>query len=88
VRCRCLTCPQELLDDRRACRDATPDRMQHLLASTWWDAAAACNDVRDYVVEHLGDPGTLGWSMRPAIVRKGTATTGLADSEVISAKFM
>ncbi len=31
-------------------------------------------------VEHLGDPGTLGWSMRPAIVRKGTATTGLADS--------
>ncbi len=50
MRCRCLTCPQELLDDRRACRDATPDRMQHLLASTWWDAAAACNDVRDYVV--------------------------------------
>ncbi len=34
--------------------DVTPDGMQHLLAAARWDAGAVRDDVRDYVVEHLG----------------------------------
>jgi hypothetical protein len=34
--------------------DATPDGMQHLLAAARWDADAVRDDVRAYVVEHLG----------------------------------
>ena len=39
--------------------DATPDGMQHLLARARWDAAAVRDDLRGYVVEHLGDPGAV-----------------------------
>jgi SRSO17 transposase len=34
--------------------DAAPDRMQHLLAAARWDADAVGDDVRAYVIEHLG----------------------------------
>ena len=34
--------------------DVTPDGMQHLLAAARWDAGAVRDDVRAYVVEHLG----------------------------------
>ena len=37
--------------------DASPDGMQHLLARAVWDEDAVRDDVRAYVVEHLGDPG-------------------------------
>jgi SRSO17 transposase len=46
--------------------DATPDGMQHLLARAVWDADAVRDDVRDYLLEHLGDthavlvPATAG----------------------------
>jgi hypothetical protein len=33
--------------------DTSPDRMQHLL-----DSGAVRDDLRDYIVERLGDPGT------------------------------
>jgi hypothetical protein len=36
--------------------EAIPDGMQRLLAYADWDADAVRDDVRDYVVEHLGDP--------------------------------
>ena len=36
--------------------EAIPDGMQRLLANADWDADAVRDDVRDYVVEHLGDP--------------------------------
>jgi SRSO17 transposase len=39
--------------------DATPDGMQHLLAGAVWDAGALRDDVRAYVVEHLGDAGAV-----------------------------
>ena len=35
--------------------EAIPDGMQRLLADADWDADAVRDDVRDYVVEHLGD---------------------------------
>src|ERR671931_1080239 len=37
-------------------RDATPDGMQHLLARAVWDHDGVRDDVRDYLVERLGDP--------------------------------
>ena len=35
--------------------DATPDRVQRLLYNYRWDADLVRDDLRDYVVEHLGD---------------------------------
>ena len=35
--------------------DATPDGMQRLLATYPWDADEVRDDLREYVVEHLGD---------------------------------
>jgi hypothetical protein len=33
--------------------------MQHLLSGAVWDADAVRDDVRDYVIEHLGDPAAV-----------------------------
>jgi SRSO17 transposase len=34
--------------------DVTPDGMHHLLAAARWDADAVRDDLRGYVIEHLG----------------------------------
>jgi hypothetical protein len=39
--------------------DPSPDGMQHLLARARWDAGGVRDDVRGYVIEHLGDPGAV-----------------------------
>jgi len=39
--------------------EANPDGMQRLLATADWDADRVRDDLRDYVVEHLGDPGAV-----------------------------
>jgi SRSO17 transposase len=36
--------------------DPNPDGMQHLLARAVWDHDKVRDDLRDYLVEHLGDP--------------------------------
>jgi SRSO17 transposase len=36
--------------------DATPDGMQHLLGRAVWDHDRVRDDLRAYLVEHLGDP--------------------------------
>jgi SRSO17 transposase len=36
--------------------DLTPDGMQHLLGRAVWDHDGVRDDVRGYLVEHLGDP--------------------------------
>jgi SRSO17 transposase len=36
--------------------DAAPGGMQHFLARARWDADAIRDDLRGYVIEHLGDP--------------------------------
>ena len=38
---------------------ASPDGMQDLLARAVWDADAVRDDLRAYVVAHLGDPGSV-----------------------------
>jgi SRSO17 transposase len=39
--------------------EQVPDGMQRLLNGSGWDADGVRDDVRDYVVEHLGDPDAV-----------------------------
>jgi len=57
--------------------DSTPDGMQHLLAAARWDAGAVRDDLRGYVVEHLGDPGAVLVVDETGDVKKGTCTAGV-----------
>ena len=57
--------------------DASPDGMQHLLARAVWDADGVRDDVRAYVVEHLGDPGAVLVIDETGDLKEGTATAGV-----------
>src|SRR5207253_2472036 len=57
--------------------EASPDGMQHLLERAVWDAGRVRDDVRDYVIEHLGDPGAVLVVDETGDVKKGTATAGV-----------
>ena len=57
--------------------DASPDGMQHLLARAVWDDDGVRDDVRDYVVEHLGDPEAVLVVDETGDLKKGTATVGV-----------
>jgi SRSO17 transposase len=57
--------------------DATPDGMQHLLAAARWDADAVRDDVRGYVVEHLGCANAVLVVDETADLKKGTASAGV-----------
>ena len=55
---------------------SSPDGMQHLLARAKWDADGVRDDVRGYVLEHLGDPGAVLVVDETGDLKKGTATAG------------
>jgi SRSO17 transposase len=57
--------------------DASPDGMQHLLARAVWDEDAVRDDVRAYLVEHLGDPGAVLVIDETGDLKKGTTTAGV-----------
>jgi SRSO17 transposase len=57
--------------------DASPDGMQHLLSRASWDADGVRDDLRDYVIEHLGDPGAVLVVDETGDVKKGAATAGV-----------
>jgi SRSO17 transposase len=57
--------------------DRSPGGMQHLLSAARWDAGAVRDDLRDYVVEHLGDPGAVLVADETGDVKKGTGTAGV-----------
>jgi SRSO17 transposase len=57
--------------------DHSPDGMQHLLARAVWDEDKARDDVRDYVVAHLGDPGATLVIDETGDLKKGTTTVGV-----------
>src|SRR4051812_46173611 len=42
-----------------AAGDATPAAIQHLLGRAVWDADEVRDDLRTYVIRHLGDPGAV-----------------------------
>src|SRR5918911_1951171 len=57
--------------------EATPDGMQRLLNHARWDAEQVRDDLRGYVVEHLGDPGGVLVVDETGFVKKGTRSAGV-----------
>lgn len=55
---------------------ATPDALQHLLSRAVWDADAVRDDLRGYVVEHLGDPDAVLVVDETGDLKKGVETVG------------
>ncbi|WP_306945601.1 IS701 family transposase [Streptomyces sp. B4I13] len=56
--------------------EASPHVVQHLLCRASWDADAARDDVREYVVEHLHDEAAVLVVDETGDVKKGTHTGG------------
>ncbi len=57
--------------------EATPDGMQRLLGSAAWDADAVRDDLRAYVVEHLGDAAAVLVVDETGFLKKGTKSVGV-----------
>jgi SRSO17 transposase len=57
--------------------EATPDGMQHLLARADWDADEVRDDLRAYVVEHLGDEQAVLVVDETGFLKKGTKSVGV-----------
>ena len=51
--------------------------MQHLLAAARWDADAVRDDLRGYVIEHLGSPDAVLVVDETGDVKKGSASAGV-----------
>ena len=58
--------------------EAVPDGMQRLLAYADWDPDTVRDDVRDYVVEHLGDRAGVLVLDETGFLKKGTKSAGVA----------
>ncbi|ALE82482.1 transposase [Pseudonocardia sp. HH130629-09] len=57
--------------------DTTPDGMQRLLNSAAWDADGVRDDLRDYVTEHLGEPGGVLIVDETGFLKKGAKSAGV-----------
>jgi SRSO17 transposase len=57
--------------------EMTPDGMQRLLTSARWDPDALRDDVRGYVVEHLGDSGGVLVVDETGFLKKGAKSAGV-----------
>src|SRR5215470_16076306 len=57
--------------------DLAPDGMQHLLAAARWDADAVRDDLRGYVIEHLGSAEAVLVVDETGDVKKGRASAGV-----------
>src|SRR5256884_9219462 len=60
-----------------AAGDRAPDGMQDFLSRMRWDADAVRDDLRAYVVEHLGDPGAVLVLDETGFLKKGTKSVGV-----------
>jgi SRSO17 transposase len=56
---------------------ATPDGIQHLLAGAVWDEHAVRDDIREYLVDHLGDPAAVLVIDETGDLKKGARTVGV-----------
>jgi SRSO17 transposase len=56
---------------------ATPYGIQHLLGRARWDADAVRDELRDYVVEHLGDEAGILIVDETGVLKKGTRSVGI-----------
>jgi len=57
--------------------EATPDGMQRLLSTADWDPDLVRDDLRGYVVEHLGDPAAVLVVDETGFLKKGTTSVGV-----------
>jgi SRSO17 transposase len=57
--------------------ERTPDGMQRLLATADWDPDQVRDDLRAYVVEHLGDAGAVLVVDETGFLKKGTTSVGV-----------
>ena len=57
--------------------DATPDGVQRLLSSYVWDADLVRDDLRNYVVEHLGQEDGVLVVDETGFLKKGTKSVGV-----------
>ncbi len=60
-----------------AAGEATPYGMQRLIASATWDADAVRDDLRAYVVEHLGTPDGVLIVDETGFLKKGDKSAGV-----------
>ena len=57
--------------------DATPDGVQRLLATYRWDADGVRDDLREYVVNHLGDPEAVLVVDETGFLKQGQKSVGV-----------
>ena len=57
--------------------ERTPDGMQRLLATAGWDPDLVRDDLRAYVVEHLGDPAGVLVVDETGFLKKGRTSVGV-----------
>ncbi len=55
----------------------SPDRLQYLLARAKWDTDGVGEDLRSYVIDHLGAPEAILVVDETGDLKKGTATVGV-----------
>jgi SRSO17 transposase len=58
--------------------ELTPDGIQRLMNEARWDADQVRDDLRAYVVEHLGDPNAVLVVDETGFLKKGTKSVGVA----------
>jgi SRSO17 transposase len=58
-------------------QETTPDGMQRLLTTSRWDPDGVRDDLRAYVVEHLGDPDGVLVVDETGFLKKGTKSAGV-----------
>jgi SRSO17 transposase len=58
--------------------DSTPYGVQHLLGRARWDAEAVRDDLRPYVIEHLGAPQGVLVIDETGFLKKGRSSAGVA----------
>lgn len=57
--------------------EAHPRGMQRLLSAASWDTDGVRDDLRDYVIEHFGNPGAVLVLDETGDLKKGTCTVGV-----------
>ena len=55
----------------------SPDALQHLLSRAVWDADLVRDDLRSYVIDHLGDPGAVLVVDETGDLKKGKHSVGV-----------
>jgi SRSO17 transposase len=60
--------------------NSSPDGMQHLLSRAVWDHDGVRDDLRDYLVEHLGDPEAVLVIDETGDLKKGIQSVGCSAS--------